>query len=229
MAQWFGSDHVEVLAGFCQNRLDAFYVQAAQKEGREVPRYFAEKCVPGTARLLGELYPDGREIILVRDFRDRICSILDYNEKRQHQLWGRDKASNDEEWFVHLRNEAQDLLENWQQRQTQAHLVRYEDLILRPEETMTGIAEYLGVDSRPGTISETLNRAHETSPQAQERHRTASSVQESVGRWKRELTPEQQSLCAESFDDILVAFGYEATNGFVGTGAARDDQPAASS
>jgi hypothetical protein len=211
MARWFGTENVEVLAGFCQSRLDAFYGHAAQLDGGVAPRYFTEKSVPGTARLLGELYPDLREIVLVRDFRDRICSILDYNAKRNLSLWGREKAQTDEEWFLHLRNEAQNLLEGWLQRKDHAHLVRYEDLIREPESTLTGVFEYLQVDSSAETVGETITRANETAPGQQERHRTASSVEESIGRWKRELSPEQQAAAGEAFDDILVEFGYEPT------------------
>jgi hypothetical protein len=213
MAHWFGTENVEVMAGFCQSRLDAFYGTFARLEGRANARYFAEKCVPGTARAISELYPDAREIVLVRDFRDRVCSILDYNAKRHLSLWGREKAKNDEEWFVHLRDEATNLLETWRQREGEAHLVRYEDLILEPEQTLAEIFDYLGVDRRPATIRETLARANATSPTAQANHRTAASVEESVGRWKRDLSAEQRVACAEAFDDILVEFGYEPTNG----------------
>jgi hypothetical protein len=217
MAQWLGREHVEALAGFCQSRMDAFYNAVARAEGRSKPRYFTEKCVPGTAGAVTELYPNAREILLVRDFRDRVVSILDYNEKRKHALWGRDKAQNDDEWFQYLRHEALDLLENWRQRKDSSHLVRYEDLVLEPESTLAGILDYLGVDDRPETIRETLARAKDWLPRAQVNHRTAASVEESVGRWKRELSPERQAACAEAFDDILLEFGYEPSGEVVST------------
>ena len=32
-----------------------------------------------------------------------------------------------------------------------------------------------------------------------------------MGRWKRELSPEQQAAAGDAFDDILIEFGYEPT------------------
>jgi hypothetical protein len=213
MTRWLGRENPEVLAGFCQNRLDAFYTELARVEGRTLPKYFVEKCVPGaTPRMMAELYPDGREIVLVRDFRDRVCSILDYNAKRGLELWGRDRSRSDEEWFEYLRAEAMDLLTNWRERRDRAHLVRYEDLIQEPEPTLTRMFSFLDLDASSEIVEQTLARAHDLLPEAQRKHQTSSSVAESVGRWKHDLSPERQEASSRAFDDILAEFGYEPTS-----------------
>jgi hypothetical protein len=51
-------------------------------------------------------------------------------------------------------------------------------------------------------------------------HRTASDPTATIGRWREDLSPELISVCAESLDDVLVAFGYEPTEASVA--AARD-------
>ena len=83
MPAGWGSDHVADLATFAQQRIDAVYRQvAALGDGRA--EFFAEKCLPegNVPQLLRELYPDAREVFLVRDFRDMLCSIRAFNEKR---------------------------------------------------------------------------------------------------------------------------------------------------
>jgi hypothetical protein len=212
MARWLGRESIEGMAAFCQTRLDVFYKHAARVDGRPTPKFFAEKCVPGaTGRLLGELYPDGREIVLVRDFRDRVCSIREYNAKQGHELWGRDRTTSDEEWFGYLRNEAIDLLENWRERRDRVHLVRYEDLIRDPGATLEALFSYVGVDASAATVQRVRALAEAMLPKAQLNHQTSPSVEASIGRWKQELTPEEQAACAEAFDDLLVEFGYEPT------------------
>jgi hypothetical protein len=210
--RWLGRENVEILAGFSQCQFDRFYTEIARQQRLRSPRYFTEKTTPGTTpRLLSELYPDGREIVLVRDFRDRVCSVLAYNAKRGLGLWGRDTARTDEEWFSYLRAEAVALLREWRERRSRAHLVRYEDLITDPALTLSSVFSYLGVDSRPGTIRRILEEARGTGRRAQAYHRTSTSISGSVGRWKSELSLEHQQACAAAFDDILTEFGYEAT------------------
>ena len=41
------------------------------------------------------------------------------------------------------------------------------------------------------------------------RHRTTDSVEASVGRWRRDLEPSLQELCADAFGETLYEFGYE--------------------
>ena len=117
----------------------------------------------------------------------------------------------EDEWFRYLRAELSGLLENWRERREDAHLVRYEDLIVDPEATLAALFSYLGLDGGAGTVRRALEDAHRTSPQAQAFHQTSTSVPASIGRWKRDLSPELKTLSARAFDDILLEFGYEST------------------
>jgi sulfotransferase family protein len=219
MMRWLGRENVEVMASFCQNRLDAFYLEAARVEGRGLPRFFAEKCVPGpTPRLVAELYPAGREVVLVRDMRDRLCSIRAFNARRGLELWGRDVAKTDEQWFNNLRDQGLSLLEHWRERSEHAHLLRYEDLIRDPRSSLEALLTYIGVDHDAETIARTQALAEEMRPGAQRNHQTSASVESSIGRWRDELTPEEQAACAEAFDDLLIEFGYEPTGAAAAAG-----------
>jgi hypothetical protein len=141
-----------------------------------------------------------------------VCSIDDYNAKRGFRLWGRDTTDTDEEWFGYLRAEASTLLVAWRERRERSHLVRYEDLIGEPRSTLAAVFSYLGLDASADAVRRILDEVTRTSSdRAQAFHRTSTSVEASIGRWKHELSPAQKALCAKAFDDILLEFGYEPT------------------
>jgi hypothetical protein len=208
---WLGGDGVESLAGFCQSRIDAFYAHIAEDGKR--PRYFVEKYLPYqlTPDLLSELYPGAREIILVRDFRDMLCSVIAFNEKRGWEAFGRASARDDAEYVqTTVANSAKRLLRRLRERGDAALLVRYEDLILEPEATLATTMRYLGLEASEEAVAATLKRADEDSPRNDD-HRTTDKVSASIGRWKRDLSPELAEVCAEVLDPVLTEFGYEPT------------------
>jgi hypothetical protein len=92
-------------------------------------------------------------------------------------------------------------------RAERAHLVRYEDLVSDPPETVRAVLAYLEIDSSPGVVEAVTRALTETTP-GMEAHRTTPDAQASVGRWQRELTPELQRLCETAFGPALEAFGY---------------------
>ena len=163
------------------------------------------------SHLLQELYPDARELVLVRDLRDMVCSITDYNARRGFELWGR-KEVTDREWLELLRDQSVRMLKSWK---AGAALVRYEDLITDQLGTLGTIFSWLGLAHDPALLSEIAAKAKETLPMAQGIHRTSSSVEQSIGRWKLDLDVEWQIACSATFDDVLEEWGYEPTITFL--------------
>jgi len=206
---WLGGEGVESLAEFCRTRIDAFYGRLAEEGER--PRYFVEKYLPYqlTPDLLSEMYPGAREVILVRDFRDMLCSIIAFNEKRGWQAFGRAEAADDAEYVqTTVANSAKRLLRRLRERGDGAHLVRYEDLIKEPTQTLGGMMRFLGIDASEDAVAAVLAEAES---QSLDEHRTTTKVSESIDRWKRDLPPELAEVCAEVLDPVLTEFGYEPT------------------
>ena len=145
--------------------------------------------------------------ILVRDFRDVVCSILAFIEKRGHTGWGRDRADSDAAWIRQFTSQAEAIQAQWEARSDRAHLVHYEDLILRPVETAMRLLEYLGLPAEESDASALLQDASRGMPGA-EQHRTATDVASSVGRWRADLSRELLRVCEESLGPALEAFGY---------------------
>jgi hypothetical protein len=205
---WFSEDYVSRLARFCQESIDGYYKQVGLSQGQPSPRYFAEKHHHGHVwRCLWELYPHSREILLLRDLRDVICSVFAFNAKRGFVSFGRDKFNSDVEYIRHLRAEAQRLATTWKEVKDKSLLIKYEDLIKTPTETMQRIFRYLDLPAEKAAVDTTLDRAARTMPELSQ-HRTTKNATESVGRWQRDLSPELRAVCNEELREVLREFEY---------------------
>jgi hypothetical protein len=222
LEDWLGADAVEQMAAMCQSRIEAFFQQLAVDRGKADARFFLEKFLlePVVLDLLSELYPETREIILVRDFRDVVSSVFAFNRKRGFQAFGREHVESDAEYIHSVAlKQALGVLQRWEERKDDAHLIRYEDLLTEPEVTLERAFGFVGVDSSSDVVKETLERARNDAP-SMDHHRTASDPTATIGRWREDLPAELISACGDSLDPVLEAFGYEATRG--GATAARD-------
>lgn len=207
---WFGRDQVQRLAAQAQQTIDDFYLRVAAAQGQRQPAFFAEKfSVSNTLSATGELYPDLREVFLVRDFRDVVSSMLAFNAKRNRLGFGRRAGQDDAAYIRQLREQqVAKLLSAWHRRSASAHLIRYEDLILKPAETLTPMLAFLGIDHDDQTVAAVLRKASDDSDTLAF-HRTTSNPAASIGRWRTDLPAELQQICTEVMGDALAEFGYE--------------------
>lgn len=213
---WLDKGLVENWAEHGQRCIEDCY-RAIAAQSSEAPRFFIEKHLPDRiAGLLRELYPHSREIFLVRDFRDMICSIDAFNAKRQRPAFGREYASGDDQFIAFQRSETARLLQSWQERASRSMLLRYEDLVTNPRESLGLALEYIGVDADPKIVDAMVSSGSVDLENAIA-HRTSTNPAASIGRWKSELQPGLRAACASRLDDVLTAFGYPPT----------DDRPAA--
>jgi hypothetical protein len=210
LGPWFGRRYPEQLAEFCQRSTEEFYLQVAQSQGQTEPLYFAEKYTSGPVPwLTWDLYPKGREVFLVRDFRDVVCSILAFNAKRGFEAFGRNRVTSDEEYVYRLHVNYRRLLAHYQSRTDRAYLVRYEDLVARPLETLAGLMRYLSLEESPASLEALHNRASEETAELK-KHKTSQSPAASIGRWRRDLSPSLQAVCLHAAGDVMKEFGYTA-------------------
>jgi len=210
LVEWMGRDYVEDLARFCQRNAEEAYLRIAAGQGQSTVTYMAEKHrADNLPWLVWELYPKAKEIFLVRDFRDVYSSMLAYNHKFGRRAFGPPHIETDEEFAQFLRNSTiRNLSRSWPKRQERAHLIRYEDLITRPRETLRGMLEYLEIDDSPAIMDGMLERASAENPDMK-RHLTSSDVSTSLGRWRKSLSPELQTVANAAFGDVLQQFGYQ--------------------
>ncbi len=209
LGEWMGRTYVERLCHFCQQQAEDTYDLIAKAQGQPNAVFMAEKhradSLPG---LVWELYPQAKEIFLVRDFRDVLSSMLAFNVKQGFRAFGPPHIETDEEFARYLRNTTiRQLSRSWPKRQDRAHLIRYEDLMQDTEATLRGMLGYLGLDASDAVVDGMIARASEENENSR-RHRTSAGTGASIARWKQSLSPSVQAVCNEVYADVLEQFGY---------------------
>jgi hypothetical protein len=211
MAEWLGNESVRQLAAICQERVEAYYREVARRSGEgEGARYFAEKFLldPVLLDLTTEVFPGAKELILVRDFRDRLSSVFAWNEKRGDHGFGHDAEMSKAEYLVErVRADAEDLIDRWRRRGDAALLVRYEDLIMEPEATLGRVFDYLEVEAGEGAVGAVLDLANQQT-ELLDQHRTVSDPVQTIGRWRRDLPDDLAEESNQLLAPLLEPFGY---------------------
>lgn len=209
--RWLG-EHQPALLGACaQQAVDGFYGEVAAQAGLTAPRFFAEKGLPDhVPDVLGDLYPDARELILVRDIRDVICSAVAFDAKRGRRSFGRESLDDDLGFVSQLHMDLGRLVRSWQRRRESALLVRYEALVTAPAETLREILGHLGLACTPDVVAAVMESAGATTPEL-DAHRTTANPAASIGRWRTDLAkvhPDLPERSAELFSPLLAELGY---------------------
>lgn len=207
---WLDATAVAELAGLAQQRIDGLYGEVAAAQSRPDASWFVEKYrADEVAELMLELYPAACEVMLVRDFRDMVASMFSYNEKRGRVGFRRHEASSDSEYILSNVGPSVDAIADaWRHRAGQAHLLRYEDLVLRPEETVRAVVARLGLDAGDAAV-EPMLASLAGRDSGSEGHRTVADPAESIGRWRRDLSRDVIAACETALGPSLEAFGYE--------------------
>lgn len=206
LAQQLAGEHVTALAGFAHQASEAYYVACMARFDHPNAKFSVEKHHPDRIpRLLWELYPGAKEIVLVRDPRDVLSSMLAFNAKRGIGGFGRDRFETDADFARNLARNVSGLLGRAQREDT--HLVRYEDLLTMPEDVLREIFDYVGIDASDEVVQRIIRQANE--PDANLAfHITSRDPRASIGRWESDLPAEVQALCSEEFGTALAEFGY---------------------
>jgi len=173
-------------------------------------------------------YP--RVIYIVRDPRDVVLSYYDFSRKYRHiedsypleryiedfvtghlssadwGTWGENVAS-----WAFARGARPGFL-----------LLRYEDMKMRPEQELTRIAEFLGIEASPGLLRTTLERSSAERMREMEKTQGKDWVSTknkrsdipfirtaSVGGWKTNLRTESVAKIESAWGHIMAQVGYE--------------------
>jgi len=228
LTSYLDGPYGELAAGFCGRATEGFYRRVGESQGQAGAKFFCEKMPPnGLMNVFANVYGGAKEIFLIRDFRDVAASVFAFNAKRGFAEFGREHVASDAAYIPELRRAAERLLENVQGRKGQALVVRYEDLMADVEGGLVKILEYLGLPTAAEVRQQMVKMAGALTGELKE-HRTTASVEDSMGRWKRDLSPELQQICRDNFDHLLPEFGYrEEDVAAVGGVAGPTNAPAA--
>ena len=209
-SEWLSTSYQEFAATHVKELIGGFYDEVASAHGKPQSRFFAEKF-PGVEQgtALRNLFPGTREVFLIRDLRDVVCSATSMNERRGGEAFGAAVASSPTE---HLRNLTKGTMGRWQKYradwpESDVVLLRYEDLVLAPHATIGRACRALGLDSSDATVGAMVAGALGDTG-LQDRHVTSSDVASSVGRWRTDLDPEAAAAAPEILAEFDESFGY---------------------
>jgi len=169
----------------------AYYDAVRVMTGKLRIRYFAEKTHPnqeirdGVAAVFGGV----KEIVLVRDPRDLMCSY--------RAFWKRDLG----EAVSLIGSQLSELAQRVRHPDPDTLLMRYEDLIMEPTETLGKVWEFLQLE-RGANVQQSGESA------VFRQHGTSGSPEKSVGRWKHELTSQEVDVCSQKLEPLMTLFGY---------------------
>ncbi len=182
------------LSGAFRSIINSFYVSLAEDQEKENSVYFAEKCqLAGMARWLArQLYSGSREIVMVRDVRDTICSYKSFWSHSTTEAVRLLKLSCDA--LIAIRNE----------QRPDVAFVSYEEMVTQEAATLQRIAAFLGI---PDFV--VADADSDAEKDLFKKHGTSKSPGDSIGRWKREMSVEEIRTCTRDFASYLNVFGYE--------------------
>ncbi len=160
-------------------------------QGKLSARYFAEKVGLEDVSRYGPrvLFGQVREIFLVRDLRDYLCSA--------HKFWNHSKS----ESLHSMLGAANHILKIQERAENDTVFLRYEDCVMKPSETMEKVKQFLGLQKLFSSSSEEESSLFHV-------HATSNSPASSIGRWKTELTEEEIAVCNTTYSEFLERFGY---------------------
>jgi hypothetical protein len=142
-------------------------------------------------RLIGDIYPDGRIVHIVRDGRDVVRSLL-------AQQWGPENvADGAREWRASIEQaragaSGERYLE-----------VRYEDLRADPVTRISGLYHWLGL-----AVDDTILE-HALAEAKVERNLDPQATPAGSGKWRSVFTPEDLDAFEDVAGDVLDELGYE--------------------
>lgn len=162
---------------------------------------------------LRALFPDSVLIHLVRDGRDVACSYLELAERRIESIYApklpRALEAIADEWVENVGGlRAAFATEGW----SGVLELRYEDLVARPEETLTALLGGIGEEFHPDMLDYAArNVRQELEPREflQWKARTVTAPDATqVGRYRRELDAHQVEILASRMRVLLDQYGY---------------------
>jgi hypothetical protein len=202
LSAWFGREYVQELAEFARSSTSALYARVAAAQGLRAPRYYAEKREPGpTARMTASLHPRGREILVVRDFRDMACSMLAFAHTQAGERRG------DAEFMLSLVPALARLVAYRHERGDAALVVRYEDLITEPAATLETILDHLELECERRRLKTIIQELEAETPEIVA-HRTSADTASSLARHANDLDADALAAAEASFAPALHTFGY---------------------
>lgn len=170
---------------FLRHVKDAVAEYYAEAFGEDRTHWGDKLAGVAAAAEAGQIWPDTRYVVLVRDPRDVVCSYLHMQKIDDPQVLG-------PRWEEFMAMTPDGFAQQWADtyreilRLVPDHvLIRYEELMAHPQDAVASVLSHLGLHQDPA-VDEAIRTGRST-----QGHGTSATHQESVQRWKTDLTDDQ--------------------------------------
>jgi hypothetical protein len=191
-SEYFEAYTPAVLNDMAHKLICEYYLRIKADRQKNLATFFAEKSNNlhrPTRQFARTIFPDLKEIVLVRDPRDLLCSQLSYFRNEPEQA------------LRGIAGATRELQRIKQEDGDRVAVVRYEDMILDGERVLQVLSDYLGVEQFPTPEGRREKSVFDV-------HGTSTSPEASIGRWKSDLSSELQKSCEAIFGAFMSQFGY---------------------
>lgn len=197
---------------------------SSQSQAEFIDRFFAAYCESrGKARwaektprnvlvldYILEHFPNARFVHMIRDGRDTVCSL------RTHP---RHKVVNGELVKLNTWHPIGPCITRWvndvhaglQYRGDPRYIeVRYEELVAHPRETLMRLFDFIGeaFDEKVLEYHSVHGQSRDATHFPQNPEATKAMYTQAVGRWRRDLTPDEQAVVKRKAGPLLIELGY---------------------
>ena len=161
-------------------------------------RWYAEKLACPLDAVVAAAVPI-RVIDVVRDPRDVVASMIAFGARSGPWGFGRVPGQSDDEWIVRLIDTFATRLDAFAApAPAPTRLLRYEDVATDLHGTARTLESELGISLEPTAVL----------AQRPEHHVTSSSVESSIGRWRRDLPRDLSAALWSALAPRLETLGY---------------------
>jgi hypothetical protein len=194
---------------WCVSRPMQYYTQRYGK------RLYVDKSLDSvfSLALTHELFPDARYVILVRHVMDTVASGLEaspwgfnaygYGPYVQNSP-GNAVAALANYWLAHVTAATE-----WEAQHPECcHRIRYEDLVVRPQETIAEVQQFLGVEADLSVLTKAFERDVPPGPGDYKVPFTTSIDRSSIGHGKRVPVAMLPPRLLEALNERLAALEY---------------------
>lgn len=168
-----------------------YYRRLAADKKKSGVTHFAEKnnnLHRPTRLFVRRVFTGLREVVIVRDPRDVLCSHVAYFDSSL------DKA------FAQLSHSCRLLTEIQAEARTDMCVIRYEDMVRGDTALFARLSGFLRAEVGPAD--------QDAGARMFSKHATSESPEASIGRWRADLPQALQARCAQAWGGFLGAFGY---------------------
>ncbi len=169
-----------------------YYRRLALDRGKGAVPFFAEKnnnLHRPSRMFVRRVFATMREVVIVRDPRDVLCSHLAYF------------GSSEDKAFAQLSHSCRQLTPLADTAGGALHILRYEDMIRGEAKIFADLSTFLGAEVAP--------IASRSSEKIFAQHGTSTSPETSIGRWRHDLPDTAKARAAQDWGGFLQRFGYD--------------------